>query len=65
MRRNPNISNLSLLPKQDLSLLSRLEKERHLNYVPIDLNSNKITIDSYLSVDNCTNITNEYKRDLC
>lgn len=65
MRRNPNISNLSLLPKQDLSLLPRLERERHLNYVPIDLNSNKITIDSHLSVDNCTNITNEYKRDLC
>ncbi len=40
MRRNP---------KQDLSSLPRLEREQQLDYVPIDLNINNLTIDPHLS----------------
>jgi len=57
MRRNP---------KQDLSSLPRLEREQQLDYVPIDLNINNLTIDPHLSsLKNCKNITNDYKGDLC
>jgi hypothetical protein len=45
MRKNPKSNS-------DLSSLPRLEREQQLDYVPIDLNINKITIDPHLSVDN-------------
>jgi len=57
MRRNTNIPDFSSLP--------RLERERDLEYIDISFNINKITIEPHLSVDNCKNITNEYKEDLC